>query len=138
MPSWSTFAAEAPELAAAVRRHFDAYTHKTLATIRADGAPRICGSECEIVDGELYIGSMLDALKARDLRRDPRFALHSGSASPPDFSGDAKVAGVAEEVASDGSSHRFRLDITEASTTHVDNALIITVWTPGGVRQLRR
>ena len=41
---------------------------------------------------------MLDALKARDLRRDPRFALHSGSDEPDDWSGDAKLAGIAEEV----------------------------------------
>ena len=38
---------------------------------------------------------MWQALKARDLQRDPRFALHSGSEEPADWSGDAKLAGVA-------------------------------------------
>ena len=56
MPTWSSFEAEAPELAAAVRRLLDAHTHKTLATLRRDGSPRISGTESQIVDGELYIG----------------------------------------------------------------------------------
>ena len=47
------------------------------------------------------------------------------------WTGDAKVAGVAEEVSSpDGKSHRFRLDIREASTVELDDErkhLIITV-----------
>jgi hypothetical protein len=150
MPSWSVFEAEAPELAAEVRGRLDAYTHKTIATIRRSGAPRISGTETQLIDGELWIGSMLNALKARDLQRDPRFALHSGSDSPPDFTGDAKLAGVAEEItdparileingAEVGPSHLFRLDINEVSTTRVDKHLWITVWTPdGGVRVLQR
>jgi hypothetical protein len=149
MPSWSAFEAAAPELAADVRRHLDAHTHKTLATLRRDGSPRICGSECQFAGGELWIGSMWLALKARDLRRDPRFALHSGSASPPDFTGDAKLAGVVEEITDPervkaingeavGRSHLFRLDLREVSTTHVDTQLHITVWTPAGVRRLTR
>ena len=41
---------------------------------------------------------MWQARKALDLRRDPRFALHSGSDDPPGWAGDAKLAGVAEEI----------------------------------------
>ena len=41
---------------------------------------------------------MKEALKARDLQRDPRYALHSGSEDPDGWTGDAKIAGVAEEV----------------------------------------
>ena len=149
MPSSSAFEAAAPELAADVLRHLDAFTHKTIATIRSTGAPRISGTETQLVDGELWIGSMLGALKARDLQRDPRFALHTGSASPPDFTGDAKLAGVAEEITDPervkaingeavGPSHLFRLDLQEVSTTRVDKHLWITVWTPDGVRTLQR
>ena len=82
MPSWKEFEAAAPALAAEVRRRLDAHTHKTLATLRRDGSPRISGSECRFAEGELWIGSMWKALKARDLQRDPRFALHSGSGEP--------------------------------------------------------
>ena len=143
MASWSEFEAEAPELAARVRDRLDAHKHKTIATIRMDGSPRISGTETQFEDGELWIGSMLDALKARDLRRDPRFALHSGSDEPDDWSGDAKLAGVAEEVTvADGKSHRFRLDLREVSTVGLDDErkhLVITVWTPdGGVRTMQR
>ncbi len=143
MPSWSEFEAEAPDLAARVRERFDAHVHKTIATIREGGSPRISGTETEFSDGELWIGSMLDALKARDLQRDPRFALHSGSDDPDDWAGDAKLAGVAEEVSLPGAdSHRFRLDIREASTVGLDDErkhLVIEVWTPGGgVRTIKR
>ena len=143
MPSWSEFEAEAPELAARVRERLDAHAHKTIATIRRDGSPRISGIETELADGELWIGSMRDALKARDLQRDPRFALHSASEEPEVWTGDAKLAGVAEEVyAPDATSHRFRLDFREVSTVGLNeerNALVIEVWTPGqGVRTIRR
>ena len=143
MASWSEFEAEAPELAARVRARLDAHGHKTIATIRRDGAPRISGTETELSDGELWIGSMLDALKARDLQRDPRFALHSASEDPDVWTGDAKLAGVAEEVSAPGAtSHRFRLDLQEVSTVGVDDerkSLVIDVWKPGqGVRTIKR
>lgn len=125
-----------------MRRRLEAHTHLTLATLRADGSPRISGTECRFADGELWIGSMAGAVKARDLQRDPRYALHSGSEDPPAWSGDAKVAGVAEEVAGDGGSHSFRLDIREASTVTVDRErklLIVESWTPErGVRRMER
>lgn len=153
MPSWSDFEAAAPELAASVRRRLDAHTHKTLATVRADGSPRISGTESQIVDGELWIGSMPGARKARDLQRDPRFALHSGSDDPPGWDGDAKLAGVVEEITDPdrirainggehAASHLFRLDIREVSTVGLDDArtqLVIDVWTPArGVRTIKR
>jgi hypothetical protein len=141
--SWSEFEAEAPELAARVRERFDAHKHKTIATLRRDGSPRISGTETQFEDGELWIGSMEAALKARDLQRDPRFALHSGSDEPDGWEGDAKVAGIAEELpSSDGKSHRFRLDIREASTVGLNearNRLVIEIWTQeGGLRRIER
>jgi hypothetical protein len=155
MAGWSEFEAQAPELAARVRALLDAHTHKTLATLRRDGAPRISGTEARFADGELYIGSMWQALKARDLQRDPRYALHSGSIDPPEWAGDAKVAGRAEEVldpervralngeaAEHGPSHLFRLGLDEVSLVGLDDArtaLVIEVWTPGrGMRTIRR
>src|SRR5438270_10775879 len=110
MATWSEVTRAAPELVAAVQRRFDAYIHKTLATLRADGSPRISGIEASFRDGDLWFGSMADARKALDLRRDPRFALHTGTADPPEWDPDAKVSGVAEEV----EPNRFRADIPEA------------------------
>jgi hypothetical protein len=156
MPSWSAFQSAAPELAAEVRRLLDGHVHKTLATVRRNGAPRISGTESQILEGELWIGSMWQARKAHDLQRDPRFALHSGSDDPPGWKGDAKLAGVAEEVtdpdrvaaingaagAPPGPSHLFRLDVREASTVTPNaegTAVVITSWTPSrGLRVLER
>jgi hypothetical protein len=98
---------------------------------------------------------MWQARKARDLQRDPRFALHSGSDDPANWSGDAKLAGVAEEIvdserikeinggkAPAGPSHLFRLDLHEVSTVGLDDArkaLVIEVWTPGDeIRTIKR
>ena len=143
MASWSEFEADAPELAARVRRRLEAHKHKTIATLRRDGSPRISGTESRFEDGELWIGSMPNALKARDLQRDPRYALHSGSDEPDNWDGDAKVAGVVEELpSSDGKSHKFRLDISEASTVGLNearNRLVIDIWTEdGGARRIER
>jgi hypothetical protein len=154
MPGWTDFEAAAPELAAAVRRRLDAHKHKTIATIRRDGSPRISGTESTFRDGELWIGSMWQARKAEDLQRDPRFALHSGSDEPPEWTGDAKLAGVVEEIsdpdrvreinegAPPGPSHLFRLDVTEVSLVSLNaarNGLVIDVWTPErGVRRIER
>jgi hypothetical protein len=80
MARWSEVEAEASELAALARGFFDAHKHKTLATLRRDGSPRISGTELEFVRGELWFGSMWRAVKALDLRRDPRLPF---TAAPP-------------------------------------------------------
>jgi hypothetical protein len=141
--SWSEVEGHAPELAGRARTLFDGFTHKTLATLRRDGSPRISGTEVEFSDGEAWIGSMGRAVKALDLRRDPRFAIHSGSPDPPDWPGDAKIAGRAVEVTEPGAdSHRFRLDITELVVVRLGEPadhLVIEAWHEGrGVSSRRR
>jgi Pyridoxamine 5'-phosphate oxidase len=153
VPSWAKFEAEAPELAARVRERFEAHGHKTLATLRRDGSPRISGTEAQFRDDDLWIGSMWNAVKALDLRRDPRYALHSASEDPDVWTGDAKIAGIAEEVTDPakvlelngsevGRSHLFRLDVMEATRVGLSEdrkLLVIETWTPrGGVRRLER
>jgi hypothetical protein len=144
---WREIEVAAPELAALARRYLDAHVHKTLATLRRDGSPRISGSEIQFADGDLFFGSMWKAVKALDLQRDPRFALHSGSEDPPGWDGDAKIAGRAEEITEDsrkaalstgdepsGPYHLFRADIAELSVVRLDEArkhLIIESWHEG-------
>jgi len=53
MAAWKDLEQAEPEFAARVRRLFDGGKHKTIATLRADGSPRISGIECEFADGEL-------------------------------------------------------------------------------------
>ena len=155
MSSWSDVEAGAPELAARARGIFDAHKHKTLATLRRDGSPRISGTEVEFADGEVWFGSMWKAVKALDLQRDPRFALHSASGEPPDWTADAKVAGRVEEITDPGRKaavvgengppgpmHLFRADITELVITGLGDPpdhLVIESWHEGrGVTRRER
>ena len=135
MATWNDVSIAAPELAQAVRELFEAHKHLTIATLRKDGAPRISGIECRFIEGDLWFGSMPNAVKALDLQRDPRFALHSGSADPPDWTADAKVAGSALEVTEPGAdSHRFRLDIAELVVTSMGDPrdhIVIESWHEG-------
>lgn len=104
MTNWNDVTETAPDFAKEVQALFDAHKHKTMATLRRDGSPRISGIEMEFVNGAVVVGMMPDSLKARDLRRDGRVAVHSGSVLPdPDdpasWQGDAKLSGRAVEIA---------------------------------------
>src|SRR3954469_24423310 len=132
MATWQEIETAEPELAARVRALFDAGRHKTIATLRADGSPRISGIECELVDGELTFGSMPGARKGADLHRDPRFALHGPTTDPPEddptgWPGEAKIAGRAYFAKTlDGAEgppgELFRADIDQAVLTSLNEA----------------
>jgi Pyridoxamine 5'-phosphate oxidase len=136
MASWSEFEAAEPEFASRVRGLLTSRKHLTMATLRRDGSPRISGTEVEFGDGQLRIGSMPAAVKALDLRRDPRVAIHGPTEDPPSgnpagWKGEAKVAGIASEVESGSAAHRFNIDIQEAVITHLDeagNRLVVESW----------
>ncbi|HEY8544269.1 MAG TPA: pyridoxamine 5'-phosphate oxidase family protein [Acidimicrobiales bacterium] len=166
MTSWSDFAAAHPDLAERAQQILDRHRHKTLATLRRDGSPRISGIESRFFDGELWLGAMPGSRKALDLRRDPRMALHSNSEEPDDddptlWAPDAKVAGLAVEVtdpatfrriaelegvdeseAEPGSYHLFRIDVTEVVTVGIGDPpdhLLVDFWTAtGGRRTVKR
>ncbi|MGI8806266.1 MAG: pyridoxamine 5'-phosphate oxidase family protein [Acidimicrobiales bacterium] len=150
MARWEQFVAADPEFAAHVRRCFAIRKHATLATLRRDGSPRISGTEVEFAeDGEIYLGMMAGSLKALDLQRDPRLALHCPTEDAPDddptsWLGDAKLAGLGVEVTeppSDDGAHRFRIDVTEVVlTTVAGDYLVIRSWHPdrGSERRERR
>jgi hypothetical protein len=106
MSTWSSFEAAEPELAGRARTILSSTTNCVLGTLRADGSPRLSGIDPFFLDGALYIGSMPNARKAADLRRDPRLALHGvpwESRRPKEGAGepiqaDAKLTGRAVEV----------------------------------------
>ncbi|MFD7550293.1 pyridoxamine 5'-phosphate oxidase family protein [Streptomyces sp. NPDC059578] len=153
---WAAFAAAAPELAAAAEARFTAHTHHTIATLRRDGSPRTSGVEVQFWHGELTVGMMPDSVKARDLLRDPRFALQANHGSGRELvQGDVRVAGRAVEVVDadelarfraevgppPGPFHLFRTEVTEVVRTTVDDEqyLVVEFWTPAaGVRKRRR
>lgn len=147
MASWAEFEAANPEFASRVRALLAARKHLTMATLRRDGSPRISGTEVEFADGQLRIGSMPGAVKALDLRRDPRVAIHGPTDDPPEgnasaWTGEAKIAGSAIEVESGSSAHRFLIDIREAAITRLNESgdrLVVESWTEArGYRIIER
>jgi Pyridoxamine 5'-phosphate oxidase len=150
MARFAQVATEEPEFAARVRAAFNAHAHKFLATLRADGSPRISGIEMHFVGGEPWLAGMPGSVKFTDLRRDPRFALHSGSAEPDAFDGDAKLSGRALPVTDPGeraafaaqagmaAQHMgfdlFRVELDQVVLVALDEkktALVISSWRPG-------
>jgi hypothetical protein len=153
MVSWKDVEAAEPGFAARVRRIFDAGENKVIATLRADGSPRVSGIEAQFVDGELTFGSMPGARKGADLARDPRFAMHGPAPDPPEdktqWIGDAKISGRAvlvepapEEPGDGAAGDQYRADIAEVVVTRLNEAvtmLVIEVWRPdGGLRRVER
>jgi hypothetical protein len=160
MTAWHEVEQAEPEFAQRVRALFDAHKHKTIATLRADGSPRISGIEAVFEDGELIFGSMPNARKGADLRREPRFALHCATVDPIEGSeaqwpGEAKISGraiaagpitkgpITEGSDGEGSDgDRFHADITEVVHTHLNDEatmLVVEWWTPThGLRRVER
>jgi hypothetical protein len=141
--SWRTFADEAPELATVVEGRFAAHLHHIIGTIRADGTPRLSGTEVHVEDGQLRIGMMPDAHKLADVLRDPRVEVHSAPLELDLANGDAKLAGRLHPCGSPPggqSGSMFDLDIERVSLVRVEgDELEFTTWQPGrGVRTLRR
>lgn len=139
---WSRFVTEAPEFARAVRGRIEEHGLAFLATLAADGSPRISGLEPIFFDGELWLAMMPRSVKGKDLRRDGRFALHNASVDKDVSQGDVKINGVAAiaqrhraaripEVGPE--ADLFGVDLTRVSSVRVsDGHLVIDMWRPGG------
>lgn len=150
MTTWRDVENAEPAFARRVLLLFDAHRHKTIATVRADGSPRISGIESAFEGGQLTFGSMPNARKGADLHRDPRCALHSATIDPVDGSealwpGEAKISGravVTGPAAAGPDGDRFHVDIAEVVHTHLDDGattLVVEWWTPArGLRQIMR
>ncbi len=150
MATWRDVEISAPEFSRQVRELFDAHRHKTIATVRADGGPRISGIEAAFENGDLKFASMTNARKGADLRRDPRFALHSATVDPVERSerawpGEAKISGraISDGPIVDGpDGERFRADISHVVHTHLNedaSLLVIEFWTPEqGLQRIER
>ncbi|GAB2831862.1 pyridoxamine 5'-phosphate oxidase family protein [Streptomyces daliensis] len=159
--NWSAFAAAEPGLAETAVKRFEPYKHHVLATLRADGSPRLSGIEADFSRGELWLGMMPNSRKALDLRRDPRFSLHVNPGSGTEMvtaahGGDVRISGRAVEVtdpevfagfaeaAPEGELpevfHLFRTELTEVVRTYVEGSdMVLETWRPGRpLRVVRR
>jgi hypothetical protein len=145
--SWGDLERAHPDFASTVRTRFEAFRHHILATLHADGSPRTSGIETTFRAGHLWLGSMPDARKSRDLRRDPRFALSANPGPGTDMGGgDVRIAGLARWIDDPASLASFtddvnppepfdlfRVDLTEIVRTTVDEAaerIVLTSWRP--------
>jgi hypothetical protein len=149
MARWQDVVDSEPDLAEQVRRIFDAHKHKTIATLRRDGSPRLSGLEVEFKGGELTFGMMPRSRKCADLRRDPRSEIHSASIDPGNagraWPGDARISGRAREItdpderaaftsSSPEAYPLFVLDIQRVVRIRLDGSpphLLIETWRPG-------
>jgi hypothetical protein len=99
---WQDVVDSEPEFAAEVQQVFDSHKHKTIATLRRDGSPRLSGLEFEFNGGEVTFGMMPKSQKCNDLRRDPRTEIHSASVDSDGdegaWQGDARISGRAREI----------------------------------------
>lgn len=152
MTTWGDFRRAEPAFAELSERILRRGIALVIATLRADGSPRVSGIEVVLDDAagdtELSFGSMPGARKGSDLRRDPRFALH---AAPADQSGgdlgdgDLKVSGRAVlqgPLSGPVTGDAFRVDLTEVVWTGLNDArnhLVVRWWTPaGGMHEVSR
>jgi hypothetical protein len=88
----------APEIAAFVRRKIEETGLSLVATTRSDGWPRVSGWELFLCDGRIYVGSMPNAVKVKDLRRDPRCCVITPLRDKDDLEGEGKLFCVAREI----------------------------------------
>ncbi len=140
--SWEQLKNEAPELASAVERRLQANLHHILGTIRADGSPRLSGTEVQITPTQLRLGMMPDSQKLQDVIRDPRVEIHTAPVDVELKDGDAKLSGA---LRPDGETERapgsaFIIDFDNVSLVRVDNdELEFTTWSKtGGLHVTRR
>lgn len=139
--SWHDFEDQAPDLAAHVRGRIQQHGLALLATLAADGAPRISGIEPIFHGDHLWLAMMPDSVKGRDLHRDGRFALHNATIDKDVTEGDVKIHGVAlPSVTRDGpgtpdvgqDAELFHTALTRVASIAVDDDhLVIRTWRPG-------
>jgi hypothetical protein len=95
---WRDVERGAPEIARLGAARLNAARVAMLGTLRRDGSPRISPIETSIVNSRLLVGAMTWSAKAADLRRDPRYVLHSVVTGPDSGEGELKLHGLAAEA----------------------------------------
>lgn len=92
---WSELERRQPALAALGRRRLLDPGVVLVATIRADGTPRVSPVEPFVLDGDLWLSMMWGSRKAADLLRDPRILVHSVVTGRDGGEGEYKIRGTA-------------------------------------------
>lgn len=152
---WDEFERAQPKLAELGRRRLLEPGVVLVATIRADGTPRLSPVEPYVLDGDLWLSLMNGSTKARDLGRDPRLLVHSVITNRNGREGEFKVRGTAcaehdpdvagryaAAVGADlgweplvGRFYLFAVDIADVAFLRYDDATgdqFVTRWPVGG------
>lgn len=97
MATWGDFAGAEPDLAAFVAARLRA-APSYLATVRADGAPRVHPVTPILTDDGLYVFMEPTSPKGADLREREWFALHNAVPDNAGTGGEAAVTGTGHPV----------------------------------------
>jgi Pyridoxamine 5'-phosphate oxidase len=134
---WRDLELGAPEIARVGLARLDSTHVAFLGTLRPDGSPRISPIATYLVAGHLLVGAMSWSRKAGDLRRDPRYVLHSVITDPDAGEAELKIYGVAatadndlRDAARGWWSGRPREE-ADVFSLHIDQAVLID-WDIGG------
>ena len=153
--TWAEFEQADPALAQRVMARLASHRHAVLATLRADGSPRVSGMEAPIRSGHLWLAMTPGSRKATDLGRDPRYSLHSAPDAEDLPEGDARIDGVVEpadpeQEAEFLAGHRHPIEDPSIMVLYValisrvvlvrvaEHSLLIESWTPGRGRSTQR
>ena len=98
---WRELEPGAPEIARLGMARLNAARVALLGTLRVDGSPRISPVEPRFAAGQLLVGAMTWSKKTADLRRDPRYVLHSTVTGPDSGEEEFKLYGSALEAGQD-------------------------------------
>jgi Pyridoxamine 5'-phosphate oxidase len=154
MVRWADVEERQPRLADVGRRRLGGPGVVLVATIRADGSPRLSPVEPLFWKGDLWLAMGWGSRKTGDLMRDPRILVHSIVTDRDGSEGEFKVRGrtlaetdrvvhaeYAETVANElgwrpdvGKFHLFRVEVEEITFIHWDDATndqFVTRWPPG-------
>jgi hypothetical protein len=139
---WVEIELRQPRLAEIGRRRLLGPGVVLVATIRADGTPRLSPVEPWVMKGDFWLSMLWQSRKAVDLRRDRRILVHSIITSRDGGEGEFKLRGhamaeqrpevqarYAAEVAehlgwspTPGRFHLFRLDVDQVTFIRYDDA----------------
>ena len=98
MTTWGEFAAAAPELAAFGEARFREAEVAYVATVRKDGSPRVHPTTPILWGGRLFLFMEPTSPKGRDLRREPRYAMHSLVTDQDGSPGEFHIKGRGQPV----------------------------------------
>ena len=153
--TWSEFEQADPVLAARVLPRLQSHRHTIVATLHADGSPRLSGMEAPVRSGHLWLAMTPGSRKAADLARDPRVSLHSAPDTESLPHGDARIEGTVlaadpDQQAEFVAGHRYRVEDPSIMVLYValisrvvlvrvsEHSLLIEWWTPTGGHSTHR